>query len=129
MLHCITVPSKTNEVGTAIIWSSIRDMSAANTIRAFLNTRGEGKPWSHWQSLGYECPALCIIASILYKRLGEDWMNLTIPHVTEPVLEITVSENQPSSEVVTDGAVCVLGDGTAQHLHQTQEGTAQAVDE
>lgn len=129
MLHCITVPSKTSEVGTAIIWSSIRDMSAANTIRAFLNTRGEGRPWEYWQQLGYECAALRAISYIILKKLSEDWIELSFPNTTEkPVLEVTVSGTQQSSEVVPDGTVCVLGIGTPQHLPQTQEEPPQAVD-
>ncbi len=131
MLHCITVPSKTSDVGTAIIWSSIRDMSAANTIRAFLNTRGEGKPWEHWQHLGYECMPLCLNNDIVFKTLAEDVSELTTGvRLTPQTLSMEFPPNaaQSSSEVVTDGEVRVLDLGTPQHLHQTQEGPAQAVD-
>lgn len=131
MIHCITVPSKTSKSGTALLWSSIRDMNQANTIRAFLNTRGEGKPWSHWQSLGYECMPLCLNNDIVFQTLAQDVSELSSGVRLTPqsiTVEFTQNADQPSSEVVPDGAVCVLGDGEAQHLPQTQEGPAQAVD-
>ena len=136
MLHCITIPSKTSDTKTAIIWSSIRDMSEANTIKAFLNTRGEGRPWKHWQHRGYECIPLCLNNDIVFRRLAED---LSVVSTGVKLTPQTISIEFPEKkeihhavvsglEVVDNGAVCVLGDGAAQHLPQTQGWPTQAVD-
>lgn len=132
MIHCITIPSDSSKYKRSIVWSSIRNLSEQQTIQAFVathNWEGGNHDWNYWKSLGYEVVPLYHAQHLLVEQLTNDQQAMFPMTSPRPFKKVEVShETVPSRETVNSGTVCVLGDGAAQHLSQTQEGPAQTVD-
>ena len=132
MLHCITIPSDRSKYKRSIVWSSIRNLSEKLTIQAFLRSHDgecQNKTWSYWKNIGYEVVPLYRAQHLLTEQLTHDQQTVAPLIRPKPFQKVEVHHAVVSGlEVVDNGAVCVLGDGAAQHLPQTQGWPTQAVD-